>query len=89
MPRVANSLPRDGQAKIERHIETRSAWRSAVELDSREVVNRETAAFYKTEDAVKPPFSSRNLQCDARPHAQGLNPADIGEKESFKLLVVG
>lgn len=89
VPRVAGSFPRNGQPKLEGHVETRSAWRPAVELDSREVVDREAATFYETEDAVQPAFSSRNLQGDARPHAQGLYPADVGEEELFKLLVVG
>ena len=75
--------------ELERHIETRCARFSAVQLNSGEIVDRVMAALNQIENAIQAAPATRDFQRDAGNHAKGMNGGDISKEEIFVIGIVG
>lgn len=80
--------PRHSEAKFERHVETGRAWSAAIELDSREIMNRIRAALDQCGNTVQPAVTS-NAKRRPRKKAHRAQGGNVGKISTLELLVVG
>ena len=73
----------DGQAHIERHVES---WGAAGQLNPTDIVEGITARREQVEDAIGPPRRARNLECGSRAEPEG---AETGDQRDKQLFVAG
>jgi len=59
---LSESLPRDGQAQFERHVEARRGRSFRIQLDTGEIVEGVAATADQIENPVKPTLAARNLE---------------------------
>jgi hypothetical protein len=78
-----------GKSRIKRHVETRHARSSWVELDTREVVNGVGTSPDELEDSLKTALAGGDFERRARDQPKSAQTGNVGQIEVFKRSVVG
>lgn len=88
MGRLFEPLPSDGQAKLERHVESRRRGSFLIQLDAGQIVEGVPAISDQIDNSIKPALAARNL--DRRPWFQpeGDEAGDIRQIEGLEASVI-
>jgi hypothetical protein len=81
--------PRHSQTQLKRHIKSRCARRSSIQLDPREIVNRIPATLYQCQYPIQSALASRNSEGSAWFKSKLSQSNDVGKIKAAEALIVG
>src|ERR1700693_3089791 len=85
---AGNCCPCYSKSEFEGHVES-WRWRlSTIELDSRKIVKRISAAAYQLDDSIEPAVAGWNFESRPRHEAEAAQASNEGEVKRFVSLVV-